>query len=209
MPVAEDDKKTEDKGRLASVVEHRSSRRQVLKGAALAGAGLVWAAPVVEALTVGTAAAASPAPSPSPPPSSTFPSWAYVIYTTAEDASGINVSNLYVAGYQLSNGEVIENFAANPHGGLSSPQETIFGSTVVMTIAGNREPGPVPVTVTVGNAAAITATPESSQTSVTQAGNTISPTQGVTILGAFYFSAGSVQFQPATNGSVTLTVTSP
>lgn len=208
MPVAEEHDPAEGGDSRNGVLGHRTSRRQVLKGAALTGAGVVWAVPVVESLMMRTAAAASAPPQSSTSTTSqtTFPSWAYVLYTTATSGSAISSSNLFVAGYQSSNGglTVDQAFAANPHGSLTSPSESILGETIVMAIEDDTSV-PVPVTAAVDGGSPITATPEYNQTSVTQVGNTISPTAGVTILGAFYFGKNSLGFQPvSSDGSVTL-----
>jgi len=209
MPVAEEHHPGEDHDTQTGLLGHRSSRRQMLKGAALTGAGVVWAVPVVESLMTRTAAAASAPPSQQPPPqpAATFPSWAYVLYTTATSASDISSSNLFVAGYQNDGTSIGQAFAANPHPGLTSPSETVLGASIVMAI-GTAHPGPVPVTASVNGGSAITATPEYPPVPLTltstQQAVTISPSNSVTILGAFYFTAGSVQFQPVVNGSVAL-----
>jgi len=83
-----------------------------------------------------------------------------------------------------------------------------LGAPIVMTIGGNYSPGPVPVTASVNGGPAITATAEYPPVPLTltstQQPVIISPSNSVTILGAFYFTAGSVQFQPVVNGSVAL-----
>ncbi len=172
---------SESHGGLADTLRGRTSRRQVLKGGAAVGAAVVWAVPVVEVLTTASASASGV-----PAASYTFPSWAYVIYTTATDAAGLGASSVFSAGFTYPGDQ---GNAANPNntqtGSFTSPELDEIGLSIA-----EAAPGPAPVTVSPSGSSSFPATSTTGSAPLQESNNLISPSTGstITILGAFAFS---------------------
>ena len=158
----------------------------MLKGGAAVGAAVVWAVPVVEVLTTASASASGQ------PLAYKFPSWAYVIYTTATNAAGLSASTVLSAGFTSPG---IPGNAANPSSTQQGTVTPVSLGTITLSL-GVAQPGPAPVTVTPPDntkflADSATGSVDSATGSflLQEAAGVISPTSGsdITILGAFAF----------------------